>query len=77
MGSGKKFGCSFTLNWVSGKLGLTNESRAIEARFRLKTVSRAISRLYLHKSTCWEILMHFGVLLFGLLVCKAFDTTLG
>ena len=50
----------FTLKWVCGKLGLTNQSRGTQSRFLLKTVSGAINSRYLDKNTDWMTLGRFG-----------------
>ena len=49
----------FTLKWVSGKLGLRNQSRASQCRFLLTTVSCVINCPYLDKNTGWMTLGHF------------------
>ena len=67
----------FTLKWVSGKLGLRNQSRGTQSRFLLKTESSAINSQYLDKNTTWVILGRFGVISIRYLVCDAFDTILG
>ena len=50
----------FTLKWVSGKLGLRNQSRGSQSRFLLKTVSSAINSRYLDKNSDWMTLGRFG-----------------
>ena len=54
----------FTLKWVSGKLGLKNQSRGSQSRFLPKTVSRAVNSQYFDKNTSWMTLGRFGVQLF-------------
>ena len=50
----------FTLKWVSGKLGLRNQSRGSQSRFLVTTVSSAINSRYLDKNTGWMTLGRFG-----------------
>ena len=50
----------FSLKWVSGKLGVRNQSRASLSRFLMKTVSSAINSRNLDKNTDWMTLGRFG-----------------
>ena len=59
------------------EIWLTNHSRGTQSRFLLKSVSIAINSQCLDKNTSWMILGRFEVVGICLLVCDAFDTTLG
>ncbi|KAJ8630182.1 hypothetical protein MRB53_023507 [Persea americana] len=67
----------FTLKWVSGKLGLRNQSRGCQSRFLPKTTSSAINSQYLDENSSRMTLVRFGGVTICVLVCDAFDTILG